>query len=243
MTSSVAVDADLRVATWNLHGGIGGDGRYDGERVIGVLSELDADLVALQEVPSLAMHAELMRGIQTRLGVHIAMGRTLTRRDADFGNALLSRFPIVGQMNVDLTVAPHEPRNAIDAVVDATGSMVRVLATHLGLRPAERRIQVQRILSTVDASAETPTLLMGDINEWYLWGRPLRWLRARFRGAPAPATFPSRMPLLALDRIWSHPPGELHDVRVHRTPLAQAASDHLPLVGHFALPAKCPAKT
>ncbi|MCC7326157.1 MAG: endonuclease/exonuclease/phosphatase family protein [Burkholderiales bacterium] len=234
----VTAGADLRVATWNLHSGVGRDGRYDGARVIAVLAEIDADIVALQEVPSLALHAELMRGIQTSLGVRIAMGRTLTRGDADFGNALLSRFPIAGQDNVDLTVAAHEPRNAIDAVVDVAGHAVRVLATHLGLRPAERRIQVQRILSTVGAASEVPTLLLGDINEWYLWGRPLRWLRARFRAAPAPATFPSRLPLLALDRIWVHPPGALHDVRVHRTPLARAASDHLPLIGRFAFPAK-----
>lgn len=69
---------DLRVATWNVHGCVGGDGRYDGSRAIGVLSEIDADIVALQEVPSLALHAELMRDIQAKLGMHIALGRTLS---------------------------------------------------------------------------------------------------------------------------------------------------------------------
>ena len=58
---------------------------------------------------------------------------------------------------------------------------LRVLSTHLGLRPAERRKQVRRILSALDADAQSPVILMGDVNEWYLWGRPVRWLRAHFR--------------------------------------------------------------
>jgi endonuclease/exonuclease/phosphatase family metal-dependent hydrolase len=71
---------------------------------------------------------------------------------------------------------------------------------------------------------------MGDLNEWYLWGRPLRWLHAHFREKPrAPPTFPARRPVFALDRIWISPAGCLRRLRCHATPLAREASDHLPL--------------
>jgi endonuclease/exonuclease/phosphatase family metal-dependent hydrolase len=222
--------ADLSLATWNIHGGVGNDGRYDAERVIAVLGEIGADIVALQEVPSLSLHGQLLKAIQATLGMHVAIGRTLTRGEADYGNAVLSRFPISAHATLELTVPPHEPRNAVDILVHRGDRLVRVVGTHLGLRPAERRVQVQRILAAVDARPEVPTALMGDINEWYLWGRPLRWLHARFRTSRAPRTFPARAPMLALDRIWAHPPAVLRDLRVHRSPASRMASDHLPLV-------------
>jgi endonuclease/exonuclease/phosphatase family metal-dependent hydrolase len=77
---------------------------------------------------------------------------------------------------------------------------------------------------------------MGDLNEWYLWGRPLRWLHARFCAMRTPATFPAHRPVLKLDRIWAHPTSALQSLRAHRTPLSRVASDHLPLVAEFAPP-------
>jgi endonuclease/exonuclease/phosphatase family metal-dependent hydrolase len=71
---------------------------------------------------------------------------------------------------------------------------------------------------------------MGDLNEWFLWGRPLRWLHVQFRRTPAPATFPARLPVFALDRFWVRPRVLLDHLVVHSSPLARAASDHLPLV-------------
>ena len=226
----MSAGAAIRLATWNIHGGVGNDGRYDAARIIGVLSEIGADIVALQEVPSLALHGELLEAIQAALGMHVAVGRTLTRGDADFGNAVLSRYPIATQATLDLTVAPHEPRNAVDILVHHGNRQVRVVGTHLGLWPAERREQVQRILGAVDARPDVPTALMGDINEWYLWGRPLRWLHARFKAVRTPSTFPARAPVLALDRIWAHPPAVLRGLHVHRSAASRKASDHLPLV-------------
>ena len=73
-------------------------------------------------------------------------------------------------------------------------------------------------------------VLMGDLNEWFLWGRPLRRLHRHFAPTPARNTFPAKMPFLALDRVWTHPREILKDLQVHSTPLSRAASDHLPLV-------------
>ncbi len=228
-------DQPVRVATWNIHGGVGNDRRYDPARIIAVLRGVRCDIVALQEVASLALHGEFLRQLHDALGLHVVTGRTLTRRNAEFGNALLSRFPVVRNQSIELTVGHHEPRNAIDAWLDVDGREVRVVATHLGLRPAERREQVRRILDALAAGPRSVTVLMGDLNEWYLWGRPLRWLHARFASTAAPPTFPARRPVLALDRIWAYPSERLTRVATHRSVLARVASDHLPLLAQLSL--------
>jgi endonuclease/exonuclease/phosphatase family metal-dependent hydrolase len=79
------------------------------------------------------------------------------------------------------------------------------------------------------------TILLGDFNEWLLWGRPLRWVNRRFGSLPAPPTFPSRRPLMALDRIWVDPADRLISLHHHRHPSAAIASDHLPLVAQVAV--------
>lgn len=235
MPAEPATDRCLRLATWNIHAGIGRDRRYDPGRIIAVLLELRADIIALQEVASLTEHGEFLGQLRTALAVHVVAGRTLTRHAGEYGNALLSRFPVKASGNIDLTVGNHEPRGAIDARVDVDGRELRVLSTHLGLRPAERRKQVRRILAALDPDANDPVVLMGDVNEWYMWGRPVRWLRAHFRAAPAPATFPAQRPVFALDRIWARPAQRLREVTVHRSALAHIASDHLPLKAVYSM--------
>ena len=76
---------------------------------------------------------------------------------------------------------------------------------------------------------------MGDLNEWFLWGRPLRRLHRYFVETPALATFPSRLPCLALDRVWAHPRSMLASLAVHRSEIARVASDHLPIVATLAV--------
>lgn len=238
MAASMAAAGDaksLRLATWNIHGAIGHDRRHDVLRIIAVLREIAADIVALQEVAPLGLEDGLLQRARDDLGMQVLAGRTLTRSNVDYGNALLSRCPVGRSASIDLTVGSHEPRNAIDARLRCDAHEIRVIATHLGLRPAERREQVQRILAAFDQAPLGAAVVMGDLNEWYLWGRPLRWLHARFAASRAPATFPARRPMLKLDRIWAHPASALHDVRAHRSALARVASDHLPLVALYRL--------
>lgn len=225
--------APIRLATWNIHGAIGRDGRHDIARILAVLHELDADVVALQEVAPLGLEDGLLRAVRDELGFHVVAGRTLTRRNADYGNALLSRFPVARSASIDLTIAHHEPRNAIDAHIACDHGEIRVVATHLGLRPSERRKQVQRLLAALEPGPLGACVVMGDLNEWYLWGRPLRWLHRKFAAARTPATFPARGPVLKLDRIWAHPASALQSLRAHRSALARVASDHLPLLGTY----------
>lgn len=223
------------MATYNVHRCVGRDGRFDPDRVAGVLGELDADVLALQELQwrsSDALH--LLDRFAADLGQRSIPGPTLLRPDGHYGNAVLTRLPVSQVRLVDLTVHGHEPRGAIDALLESTRGALRVVATHLGLLPGERRLQMRKMLAWLDdGPSQHPTVLMGDINEWFLWGRPLRWLHARFGYAPAPATFPSCLPVFALDRVWMRPRDRLRRVSVHDSRRARQASDHLPLLAQI----------
>jgi endonuclease/exonuclease/phosphatase family metal-dependent hydrolase len=237
MSAEAASRCHVSLATWNIHGGVGTDRRYDEDRVFEVLRELQADVVALQEVASLEAHGTFLPRLTAATGYVVVAGPTHSRTRGDFGNAVLSRFAVRSMDRIDLGLPGCEPRGALDVCLDVRGRRVRVLATHLGLRPHERREQVRRLLAALARGEPHATVLMGDVNEWYLWGRPLRWLHAHFRATPSLATFPSRRPLLALDRIWVHPAALLTRLARHASPLARKASDHLPLVAHLELEA------
>ncbi|MGH8798784.1 MAG: endonuclease/exonuclease/phosphatase family protein [Casimicrobiaceae bacterium] len=231
MTSS-----SLTVATYNIHDAVGSDHRFAPERIAAVLAEIGADLFALQEVGAARDGVDTLALLRDATGFHAVPESAHCGGTGAYGNCLLSRHPVAESKRIDLTVAPRQARGALDAVVDCAGSPLRVLATHLGLRPAERRAQVRGLLKTLEAETPHPTLLLGDLNEWFLWGRPLRWLHAHFQATPSPASFPARAPLLALDRIWVEPRALLQGLWVHTGPAARAASDHLPVVAELKLP-------
>jgi len=219
----------LAVATYNVHG------CADVSRTAAVLRALDADVIALQELrwkPADALH--VLDDLAARLGCTPLAGPTLLRPDGHYGNALLTRLPVLEVKPVDLSVPGREPRGALAAVLRTSGGPLTVIATHLGLAPGERRQQMQRVLALVHRAGK-PVVLLGDLNEWFLWGRPLRWLRRHFGRMPAPATFPARLPLFALDRIWVEPRRLLERIEVHSAAPAKKASDHLPLVATLAL--------
>lgn len=235
--SPTASGTPLGVATWNIHGAVGGDGRYAPTRIVDVLFELDADVVALQEVPLGRARDTFLGDLEEATGYHVVTGQLFERRGTAYGNAVLSRYAFDRVAHLDLTVGEYEPRAAVDVRIDIAARLrLRVLATHLGLRPGERRQQVKWLLAAVEVEEPQTTILMGDLNEWYLWGRPLRWLHSHFREKPsAPPTFPARRPVFALDRIWISPMGSLRRLRRHASPLAQIASDHLPLIAEVVL--------
>ena len=224
----------LTVATYNIHGAVGTDGRFAPGRIARVLQEIKADVVALQEVPlGGSAQPDVLALLKEETGFFAVEGPTMQSEERRYGNAVLSRYPILAKESIDLSFGSREPRGALDADIDCHGHMLRVIATHLGLKPAERRAQIKRLLQAFDTD-QAPVILMGDVNEWFMWGRTLRWLVSHFEAAPAPRTFPSRLPLFALDRIWISPRQRLLQVHVHRTALARVASDHLPLVAHIA---------
>ena len=221
----------LRIATWNIHDAVGGDGRRDIDRVSRVIGGLDAPLVALQEVSCAGPGGACdVAALGRKNGLAWSSVTTRDFGDWKHGNALLSALPVDDVRTHDLSVPEREPRAALEVTVRWGARRVRVVVTHLGLRAGERRQQVQRLLSVVGDEGADATVLLGDINEWWLWGRPLRWLHRRFGQSPALRSFPARAPLLSLDRVWTHPRGVLDQVTVVRTAEARAASDHLPLL-------------
>lgn len=223
----------LTIATYNIHGSVGCDRKFSPRRVADVLLEIGADIIALQEVPLGGSRTpNVLNVLQEATGFAAAEGPACDRPERRYGNAVLSRYPILSLRSIDLSFGSREPRGALDADVNCHGHLLRVVATHLGLRPAERREQIRKLLQMFDTD-EMPVILLGDINEWFVWGRALRWLVSHFQAVPAPKTFPSRRPLFALDRIWIRPRHRLVHVEVHATPLARIASDHLPLVAHI----------
>ena len=218
----------VSLASYNIHGCVGRDGRYDPARILEVLRELQCDIVALQEVDT-QQEMHLLAFLAEGTGSVAVPGPTLVRASGDYGNAVLSRLPILKTRRLDLTYKHHEPRGAIGVDIDCGGVALRAVATHLGLRPTERRFQVRRLLEMFRTESAQPAALMGDLNEWFLWGRPLRWLHAYFGSSKAMRTFPSHVPTFALDRILVHPYRALETIGVHTSAAAKIASDHLPV--------------
>lgn len=229
----------LRIASYNIHRAVGRDGREDGRRIARVLRELQADVVALQEVgfPSDTPH-HLLAYFGDVLQAAVIEGITLLNQKGRYGNAVLSRLPVADIRRHDISVANREPRGAIELTLDVKGVDIQVIATHLGLRPGERRYQVKRLLARLGRSSADVKILLGDLNEWFIWGRPLRRLRSEFGRMPGPATFPACRPVFALDRLWVKPPGVLDRLSVHKSATARVASDHLPLVADLHIDAQ-----
>jgi endonuclease/exonuclease/phosphatase family metal-dependent hydrolase len=229
----------LRVATYNIHGCVGLDWRYDPARIAAVLREIDADIVCLQEVD-----ARGARGPNGDQAAYLAEATnrsvivsTAARGRGRFANAVLTRFPPLATRAIDLAVRGYEPRGAIDVDLLIGDRILRVMATHFGLHAGERRLQANRLIAALGEPAETSgpvphaVMLVGDLNEWRGRAGGVRALDQCLGPSATPRTFPSWMPVLPLDRIYAFGPAMLRDVQVYRSPLARLASDHLPLVG------------
>lgn len=240
LLSGVAGAPAIRVVTYNIHTCVGVDGRYDPGRIVAVLREIDADIACLQEVGArrgIGRHSDQWAYLGEATGCRVILGTGIRQHRGRFGNAILTRFPIVAARSIDLTVVGHEPRGAIDADLLIADRVLRVIATHFGLRASDRRLQANRLMnllgetSTASRREAGAVLLMGDFNEWRGRSGAIRVFDRRLGPSAAERTFPSWMPVLALDRIYAEGPAVLDEVSVYRSPLARLASDHLPLVG------------
>lgn len=221
----------LTVATYNVHEWIGNDGCNDPERTLRVIRDLKADLIALQEVsfPVEERVGLRLQDLAEATGMQCIPGQTLSRKDAVFGNMLLTTHPLKRIEHIDLSIDGREPRGAIVATLDIESSIVKVVATHLGRGSGERRKQIERLLEEIDIRYNKLLILIGDLNEWNLFSRFFWYLRSHFGPLLAPPTYPTRFPFLALDRILVCPKEAQTEICVLKTPLARIASDHLPV--------------
>jgi len=225
----------LRFVSYNVHGFVGRGGRYRPERVIAVMQQLDADVIALQEVLGDDRHGlALLRRFSTEHGYHLILGPTIRRsQDHQYGNALLLPSAPEKIERHDISVRGREPRGVIECSLNLQSEPWKLFATHLGLSAFERRQQIKQLLKIIQVQERPNMALLGDINEWFGWGRPLRWLRKEFNSMPHPATFPACFPFLSLDRIWLRSPRHRARLSAWRSSLCRGASDHLPLIAEI----------
>ncbi len=226
----------MRVVTYNTHKCRGLDGRTSATRIAEVLLEIEADVIALQEV--LEHQAET---IARELRMNYVLGETRKRRGYAYGNVVLSRFPIRDARNYDLSVRGREERGCLRADLQVNGSVLHVFNVHLGTALLERRVQGRRLVAPEllnAAEIESPRIVLGDFNEW-TQGLATRLLRQHLQSADLRVhllrskTYPGVLPFLHLDHIYYDPVLRLERLMLWRTKKALVASDHLPLVGEF----------
>ena len=225
----------IRVASYNMHKGVGTDRRFDPDRILAVLHEVRADVVALQECDarlgkraSLLPHAALVAGGWEPVEV--------SRRQHSLGwhgNALLVRVGMVVRCARALDLPTLEPRGAVIADLEVDGRCLRVVGMHLDLSGLWRRRQLRTILDAVHdgggkGGADGPAVMMGDMNQWTDRGC-LTEFGPGHRLLPTGPSFHARRPVAELDRIVVSGALEVAGVGVHHTPLAVKASDHLPV--------------
>jgi endonuclease/exonuclease/phosphatase family metal-dependent hydrolase len=231
----------FRIASYNVHRCVGTDRRRDVERVAAVIGEIDADVIGLQEIDCGYFHShpiDQMEQLQQATGMKCVMGPTQKRDAYVYGNALFTRRSILAVRHADLSVRRREPRAALDVDVEIDGRLVRVIVTHFGLSPRERRQQTSTLLETLSDQQRDLTVLCGDFNEWTPPWPTVRELDAYFGPSRPLRSFPARRPLLALDRIWIRPATALAALWIHRSQLARVASDHLPICADIFPPAE-----
>jgi endonuclease/exonuclease/phosphatase family metal-dependent hydrolase len=235
----------FRIAAYNIHKGRGLDGRIRIERIGRVLGQLDADIVALQEVVSRdgSIQDHQAGYLADRFGYSYAVGETRKHRGGVYGNVTLSRCGFNLVRHVDLSVPRREERGVLRTDISLGRHIVHVFNVHLGTAHRERRTQALRLidqdlLRAIDISG--PRIVLGDFNEW-THGLVTETLSAEFHltdlrvHLPRTRSYPAILPLLSLDHIYFDHQLQIEQARFHRTRLSLTASDHLPLVADFRI--------
>lgn len=243
----------FRLLTYNIHRAIGFDRRYKPERIIEIIREHDADIVMLQEVddgvPRSKNH-DMAKVLSSELDYpYYAMGHNVKLRKGFYGNATLSRFPILKESNIDLTIGMHKRRGCqhtkIQLLEGDTEHLLDIFNLHLGLSARERQKQAGKLLRSdefVFLNQYQPCIIGGDFNDWrsllrafYVEGLGFKCAtdKKKGEGIKAIKTYPSFSPKGGLDRIYYRGGLELLSVYRCRHKMSKVASDHLPVIADF----------
>jgi len=213
-------------------------------RIASVLKQIDADVIALQEVVGMdepEREHNQVHAIADELEYDFRIGENRRLRGAAYGNALLSRFPIVAEQNHDLTWRRHEPRGCLEVTLNAGAeTLIQIYNVHLGTAFLERRYQARRLSDVIrsDANVSSRRIVLGDFNEWTR-GLATHLLSLHLNSAEpeqllgAARSYPGVFPLLHLDHIYHDSALRPKKIAIHRSRLALVASDHLPIVADF----------
>jgi endonuclease/exonuclease/phosphatase family metal-dependent hydrolase len=237
----------LRVVTYNIHRCRGLDRRVRPARIVEVLREIDADIIALQEVLSIrgaTREKDQARYISEEMGMTCAVGGTRIHKGGIYGNAVLSRLPLLESRNYDISVRGREQRGCMRADLSANGGgLLHVFNVHLGTAFIERRHQARKLVNTAilnNQELSGARIMLGDFNEWTR-GLTTRLLGAHLTSAdirahlPRSKTYPGVLPFLHLDHIYFDRAFGLDRMILHKSRSAIVASDHLPLVAEFTI--------
>ena len=221
----------LKVASYNIRKGIGLDRVRRPDRILDVLAEIDADVIALQEADRrfgdrvAALSESMLLGTPWR-------PVELNRRDHSIGwhgNAILVKRHVEIRGCAHIELPTLEPRGAVLADLAIDGAPFCAIGMHLDLSGLRRRQQARTICQAVARRGRGHAILMGDLNEWAPHGGCLREFGAHFAIAPTPPSFHTRRPVARLDRIMTSGTLRVTACGVHHSALARRASDHLPI--------------
>jgi endonuclease/exonuclease/phosphatase family metal-dependent hydrolase len=239
--TGVFESVSVRIVTYNIHKCVGIDRRRSVARIARVIEETDADVVALQEVVRRETpthhrddHHDQARALASLLGMTLVAGPAYKERWGEYGNVVLTRLPVVGQANFDISHPRREPRACMRVDLELAAGPLHFYNTHLGTSLSERHAQSRR-LAEVDillgSHPERPQVLVGDFNDWFpsaasrLLGDHLHDVTRRLR-----PTYPVIVPFLRLDKVYVNGHVRCRHIEVHTSRLARVASDHAPIV-------------
>jgi endonuclease/exonuclease/phosphatase family metal-dependent hydrolase len=167
LAAATSQAGELRVLSWNLHHGVGEDDKLDLERIATLIREQKPDLVALQEVDrkcgrtkGVDQAAELAR----LTGLQMAFGKAMDFDGGEYGQAVLSRFPIASSQ-VHRLPGDGEPRIAFEAEVKIEGKPLRMITVHLDHQQDDRRLKQAETLVKALENRHEPMVLAGDFND------------------------------------------------------------------------------
>jgi endonuclease/exonuclease/phosphatase family metal-dependent hydrolase len=230
------LEREVRVLTWNIHGGVGLDFRHDIRRIGNILSRQNADIVALQEVSL----RKISSGIQNTYeylkkiaGKYSCHAWTIKDPTGNYGHILFSKFPMEKQLVHDVSIPNREPRAIIESLVNFPVGQVRVIALHMGICIGDKVHQLDSLREIILSGGKLPIIIMGDFNQWL--GKSVEnKLIDLIKIPPKLRTYPSFMPVLSLDRIMCTRSIEI--VQMNCLYESWIASDHLPIVADIKLP-------
>ncbi len=243
----------LRVISYNIHRAIGVDRRFRLDRIVSILAHYGAEIVLLQEVDQGVPRSrglDLAWELASLLDYpYYAAGYNVSLREGQYGNATLSRYPILHERNIDLTIGFRKPRGCQYTCVETGTSSspdaaLQIFNLHLGLSAWERVRQVGRLVQSDEfASVERnqACVVGGDFNDWRSMLTPIFADILGFECATdyksgrrqAMRTYPSFSPQGGLDKIFCRGGMRMTGASVCRMDAARVASDHLPVIADF----------
>ncbi len=229
----------ITVASYNIRKSVGLDWRRRPERILHVLGEMDADIIALQEVDRRfgsrvsSLSAEV---IAEETPYRIVRFAERPQSLGWHGNALLVRKPLRVLSQQALVLPSLEPRGAVMADIDIEHCRLRIVGLHLGLMGRWRQKQAEAVLSQLHALEDRmPTVIMGDLNEWKAEGPTLRRFAHDHHVIDPGPSFHASRPTFSFDRIITSRDLRVEDKGVHTSDFARRASDHLPVWARLSL--------